>query len=71
MTGKANLMDAQLLEGKKVAQKLKAEIQDKIQKLGASPVLRAIQVGTDPASELYLKSQVRAAESVGAKHEVT
>jgi methylenetetrahydrofolate dehydrogenase (NADP+)/methenyltetrahydrofolate cyclohydrolase len=64
-------MEAQLLEGKKVAEKLKAELREKIASLGAQPVIRAIQLGQDHASELYLKSQKRAAEAVGAKHEVT
>jgi methylenetetrahydrofolate dehydrogenase (NADP+)/methenyltetrahydrofolate cyclohydrolase len=67
---KTNLMEAQLLEGKKVAEKLKAEIQAKIQSLGQSPSLLAIQVGGDPASDLYVKSQKRAADAVGAKHEI-
>ena len=64
-------MEAQLLEGKKVAEKLKAEIQAKIKSLGTAPALRAIQVGGDLASDLYVKSQKRAAEAVGAKHEIT
>ncbi|MBI4368157.1 MAG: bifunctional 5,10-methylenetetrahydrofolate dehydrogenase/5,10-methenyltetrahydrofolate cyclohydrolase [Candidatus Omnitrophica bacterium] len=68
-------MEAKLLEGKKIAEKLRSEIQKQIevysQKLGTVPALRAIQVGEDHASELYLKSQRRAAESVGAKHETT
>ena len=68
-------MEAELLEGKKVAEKLKVEIQRAIElytkQTGCVPTLRAIQVGEDHASELYLKSQARAAESVGAKHEVT
>ncbi|MBI4358312.1 MAG: bifunctional 5,10-methylenetetrahydrofolate dehydrogenase/5,10-methenyltetrahydrofolate cyclohydrolase [Candidatus Omnitrophica bacterium] len=68
-------MEAQLLEGKKVAEKLKIRVERDIvecsKKLGMSPVLRAIQVGEDHASELYLKSQRRVAESVGIKHETT
>ena len=68
-------MEAQLLEGKKTAEKLKVRIQRDVEeytkKLAAIPVLRAIQVGEDPASELYLKSQRRVAESVGIKHETT
>ncbi|MBI3999416.1 MAG: bifunctional 5,10-methylenetetrahydrofolate dehydrogenase/5,10-methenyltetrahydrofolate cyclohydrolase [Candidatus Omnitrophica bacterium] len=68
-------MEAQLLEGKKVAEKLKVEIHRQVneysKKLGATPTLRAIQIGEDPASELYLKSQRRVAESVGIKHETT
>lgn len=68
-------MEAQLLEGKKIAEKIKLEIAQQLEahkkKSGIVPVLRAIQVGEDPASELYLKSQKKAAESVGALHEVT
>ena len=68
-------MEAKLLEGKKIAEKLKVEIQAKIEawvKRGKPvPTIRAIQVGEDPASVLYLKSQRRAAEAVGAKHETT
>ena len=68
-------MDAQLLEGKKVAEKLKIEIVREVEryskKIGSPPTLRAIQVGEDQASALYLKSQRRAAESVGAIHETT
>ena len=68
-------MEAQLLEGKKIAEKLKQEIAKELEaykkKFGIVPMLRAIQVGEDPASQLYLKSQKKAAESVGAVHEVT
>ena len=68
-------MEVKLLEGKKIAEKLKVEIQAKIEawvKRGKPvPTIRAIQVGEDPASVLYLKSQRRAAEAVGAKHETT
>jgi len=68
-------METQLLEGKKIAEKLKTEIIREVEtlskKLNLIPTLRAIQMGEDPASELYLKSQKRAAESVGIKHEVT
>ncbi len=68
-------MEAQLLEGKKIAEKLRQEITQELEahkkKFGITPVLRAIQVGEDPASQLYLKSQKKAAESVGAIHEVT
>ena len=68
-------MEAQLLEGKKISEKLKVEIARQIEHstkaAGIAPTLRAIQVGEDPSSGLYLKSQRRAAESCGAKHETT
>ncbi len=68
-------MEAKLLEGKKIAEKLRLEIAQQLEtykkNFGVIPVLRAIQVGENPASQLYLKSQKKAAESVGALHEVT
>ncbi|MBI4395031.1 MAG: bifunctional 5,10-methylenetetrahydrofolate dehydrogenase/5,10-methenyltetrahydrofolate cyclohydrolase [Candidatus Omnitrophica bacterium] len=68
-------MEAQLLEGKKIAEKMKVEIENRVEILSKKfrliPTLRAIQVGEDHASELYLKSQKRAAESCEIQHEVT
>jgi len=68
-------MAAQLLEGKKIAEKIKSEIQHQVevcsQKADVTPALQAIQVGEDASSELYLKSQKRVAEEVGVIHETT
>ena len=72
---KTRLVEAQLLEGKKTAEKLRSIISREVEiyskKRGVVPTLRAIQVGEDPASGLYLKSQRRTSESVGIKHETT
>ena len=78
-TGKSVLadlaMEAKLLEGKKIAEKIKEELRTKVaaysKKAGMKPALRAIQVGEDPASVLYLKSQKTVAEQVGVLHETT
>ncbi|OGW88792.1 MAG: hypothetical protein A3A73_00330 [Omnitrophica bacterium RIFCSPLOWO2_01_FULL_50_24] len=64
-------MSATLLQGKPIAKKIEAELAAKIKKLGLRPRLRAIGAGDDQASTLYLKSQKRAAESVGIDQEVT
>ncbi|OGW92282.1 MAG: hypothetical protein A3E74_09365, partial [Omnitrophica bacterium RIFCSPHIGHO2_12_FULL_44_12] len=68
-------MEAQLLQGKPVAEKLKTEIKAEfetlIRKIGMIPTIRAIQVGEEPASELYLKSQKKVAELLGVNHETT
>ena len=68
-------MPAQLLEGKKIAEKIKEELHAEVAKLVSQtsviPTVRAIQVGEDPSSELYLKSQRKLAEAVGVKHETT
>lgn len=68
-------MPAQLLDGKKVAEKIKIGLREEISLLttqaGMVPTLHAIQVGENQASELYLKSQRNLAELLGAKHETT
>ena len=67
-------MPAQLLEGKKIAEKIKDTLRKEIEvctaQTGILPTLRAIQTGDDPASQLYIKSQKRLAESVSVKHEL-
>ncbi len=67
-------MEAKLLEGKKIAEKIKAELRLAVEAISKRtsvlPKLRAIQIGEDPASALYLKSQKTAAEAVGAIHEL-
>jgi len=66
-------MPAELLEGKKIAEKLKAQLHGRVDELvrktGIRPTLRAIQVGEDRASALYLRSQKSAADQVGVGHE--
>ncbi|MBU3933644.1 MAG: bifunctional 5,10-methylenetetrahydrofolate dehydrogenase/5,10-methenyltetrahydrofolate cyclohydrolase [Candidatus Omnitrophica bacterium] len=65
-------MSAQLLEGKVIAGKikegLKAEIQSLKQKTNLSPRLVSIQVGENPASAVYIKSQKKAAENLGIEY---
>lgn len=50
-------MSAKLLEGKPIAEKIKEEIKKEIKTLGRKPVLATIQVGENPQSTIYLKSQ--------------
>jgi methylenetetrahydrofolate dehydrogenase (NADP+) / methenyltetrahydrofolate cyclohydrolase len=68
-------VEAKLLKGKPIAEKLKEEVLADVdvikKKTGATPHLRAIQVGGDPASELYLKWQKRAAGECGIEHKLT
>lgn len=67
-------MEAKLLKGKEIAEKIKVQLRSQVESFsrqtGVLPKLCAIQVGEDPASELYLKSQKNAAEAVGAIHEL-
>ena len=63
-------MEASLLKGKEIAEKIKTQLRNELESFsrqtGVLPKLCAIQVGEDPASALYLKSQQTAAEAVSA-----
>ncbi|MDH4238549.1 MAG: response regulator [Phycisphaerae bacterium] len=65
---------AKLIDGKAVAQKVKEELKKEIVELEAkhqsSPLLLAVQVGENPASTSYLKSQKKGCEEVGIDYQV-
>ncbi|MCY4419062.1 MAG: bifunctional 5,10-methylenetetrahydrofolate dehydrogenase/5,10-methenyltetrahydrofolate cyclohydrolase [Cytophagales bacterium] len=60
---------AKLLDGKKVSTKIKHDIQEKIHGLDnlaqRAPHLSVVQVGLDPASEIYVSAKIRDCEEVG------
>lgn len=61
-------MTARLIEGKKVAEGVEAELRSEIAELaarGITPGIAVVRVGNDPASELYVKSKARKAEELG------
>ncbi len=62
-------MAAQIFEGKVLASKIKEKIKAEVKELSArhisSPRLVSIQVGHNPASEVYLKAQKKNAEDLG------
>lgn len=61
-------MGAKLLDGKKTAEDIKEELKDKVRELtlqGCRPHLALINVGDDPASQVYLKSKGVACEKLG------
>lgn len=64
----------QLLDGKKISQKLKKQIKTQIDQLIATkkrlPKLVVIIIGEDYASHLYVKNKVKACEAVGIKGEI-
>jgi methylenetetrahydrofolate dehydrogenase (NADP+)/methenyltetrahydrofolate cyclohydrolase len=67
-------MPAKLLEGKGVALKIKENIKLEIDSLrnkyGAGPKLVSVQVGENPASEIYIKSQEKTAKDLGITYEL-
>ncbi|MDT8070504.1 MAG: bifunctional 5,10-methylenetetrahydrofolate dehydrogenase/5,10-methenyltetrahydrofolate cyclohydrolase [Terriglobia bacterium] len=61
-------MSAILLDGTKIANEIKAEVAAEANALfeaGIRPGLAAVLVGDDPASEVYVRSKVRACETLG------
>jgi len=62
-------MSAQIIDGKKIATEIRAEIKKEIAKLGVKPGLAVILVGADPASHLYVNLKEKAAAEVGIHFE--
>ena len=61
----------QLLDGKTLSQTLQQEIAGEVKKIIAAgnkpPHLAAVLVGNNPASEAYVRSKIKACESIGFK----
>jgi methylenetetrahydrofolate dehydrogenase (NADP+) / methenyltetrahydrofolate cyclohydrolase len=60
-------MPAQLIDGKKIARTIEAEVAQSIVRLGFAPGLVAVRVGSDPASEIYVRSKARKARELGLR----
>jgi len=62
-------MAAIIIDGKAAAAELRAQVAEGVaafrERHGRPPGLAGIQVGTDPASELYQAGKARAAEEAG------
>ena len=67
-------MSAQLLSGKEIAGKIKesltAEVTGLKEKHGRAPVLAAVQLGENPGSAVYVKSQKNNAEKLGLEYQL-
>ena len=63
-------MSAELLNGSRLAQRVRSRIRRKLKKLSFTPGLAVIQVGNDPASTLYIKHKRRDCEKVHFHSEV-
>lgn len=55
----------ELIDGKKVAQKLRVELKEKVKLLDSKPSLAVIRVGDDAASEIYVKLKRKMCEELG------
>ena len=54
-----------IIDGKKVAEELLKELKVKIQSTGDKPVLNILQVGSNPASNIYVKRKLMVADQIG------
>jgi methylenetetrahydrofolate dehydrogenase (NADP+)/methenyltetrahydrofolate cyclohydrolase len=58
-------MPAALIDGKRIAQTIEAEVAEAVARLGFAPGLVAVRVGNDPASEIYVRSKAKKAQELG------
>ena len=67
-------MTARIIDGKALAETIRAEIREESQRLKASrgitPGLAVILAGSDPASQVYVRNKKRACEAIGFYSEV-
>lgn len=67
-------MSATLLDGKQLAQRIRAELAEEvvefIQNNAVVPCLAAVLVGADPASEVYVRNKRKACEAVGIESQL-
>lgn len=58
-------MNAQILDGKKLAAEIRLNLKHKIALLPTRPSLAVILIGNNPASEIYVRSKQKAAAEIG------
>ena len=61
---------SKIIDGKKIAENIKADILRKVKNLKKTPQLVAILVGENPASEIYSNSQMKLAKELGIKYKL-
>ena len=57
-----------IIDGKKIAAELRAEVAEKVAGCARAPHLAVIVVGDDPASAVYVRNKARACESTGIRN---
>ncbi|MFO1256499.1 MAG: tetrahydrofolate dehydrogenase/cyclohydrolase catalytic domain-containing protein [Sphingomonadaceae bacterium] len=62
-------MQAEVIDGRKLAREVTDAVAAEVATMSRKPGLAVIIVGDDPASHLYVRNKVRAAEKVGFKSE--
>ena len=65
-------MTAAIIDGKQLAQRLRAEWKlraDRLNALGIAPGLAAVVIGDDPASKIYVRNKIKACGEIGIRSE--
>ena len=55
----------EILDGKKLSLKITEELKEKVSKLEKKPKLAVILIGSDPASQIYVRNKQKKAEEIG------
>lgn len=66
-------MAAQIIDGKRIAGKIKEKLIKEIEELkkqGITPSLSAVQVGDDPGTGVYVRAQQRSCEKIGLEYKL-
>jgi methylenetetrahydrofolate dehydrogenase (NADP+)/methenyltetrahydrofolate cyclohydrolase len=58
-------METTILDGKKVASKIEADLKKRVQQLDRAPTLAVVLVGNHPASKIYVRRKEEACKRVG------
>lgn len=58
-------MTAKVIDGKKIAERIRTDIKEKVAQLDKTPELAVVLVGNNPASEVYVRSKEKACAEVG------
>ena len=65
-------MTALIIDGKQIAQKLRADWKlraDRLHALGIAPGLAVVMVGDNPASKIYVRNKIKACREIGIRSE--
>ena len=56
-----------IIDGKAIAQELRAELKEKISRQEKKPGLAVVIVGEDPASRIYVRNKIKACGEIGIR----
>jgi len=64
-------MSGMVLDGKKIRDEILEELRPRVERLkqrGRAPALAVVLVGDDPASQIYVRSKIKASEELGIRN---